>query len=250
MGASDRRERVRRSYDVVAEPYATGFRDELAHKPLDRALLNALLEQAGPGAPVADLGCGPGHVTGWLAAQGAAAVGVDLSGAMVELARKEHSAVGSRQGGAREFGVQGAAAAGVESSGAVVESARGEHPAVEFRQGDLLDLPARDGEFAAVVALYSIIHLTAAELPRAFQEIHRVLRPGGPVLVSFHIGSEVRHLTEWLGREVDIDFHFFAPGDVAEALDATGLTTYARLERVHHPEEVETRRAYLMARRR
>lgn len=213
MGASDRHERVRRSYDAVAEPYATGFRDELGHKPLDRALLTALLEQAGAGAPVADLGCGPGHVTGWLAAQGAAAVGIDLSGAMVELARTEH-------------------------------------PAIEFRQGDLLDLPARDGEFAAVVALYSIIHLTAAELPRAFQEIHRVLRPGGPLLVSFHIGAEVRRLTEWLGREVDVDFHFFAPDDVAEALDAAGLTTCARLERVHHPEEVETRRAYLMARRR
>ncbi|GAA4510448.1 class I SAM-dependent methyltransferase [Actinoallomurus oryzae] len=213
MVAFDSHERVRRTYDVVAEPYAAGFRDELAHKPLDRALLTALLEQAGAGAPVADLGCGPGHVTGWLADQGAAAVGVDLSGAMVELARKEH-------------------------------------PAVEFRQGDLLDLPARDGEFAAVVALYSIIHLTAAELTRAFQEIHRVLRPGGRLLVSFHIGSEVRHLTEWLGRDVDVDFHFFALDDIADELDAAGLTTYARLERGHHPEEVETRRGYLMAHRR
>ena len=35
---------VRKSYDTVAEQYATGFRDELADKPLDRALLASLAE--------------------------------------------------------------------------------------------------------------------------------------------------------------------------------------------------------------
>jgi trans-aconitate methyltransferase len=61
---------VRRSYDAVAEAYAAGFRDELAGKPQDRALLACLAEQAEPGAPVADLGCGPGHVAAWLADRG------------------------------------------------------------------------------------------------------------------------------------------------------------------------------------
>jgi ubiquinone/menaquinone biosynthesis C-methylase UbiE len=80
---------VRRSYDAVAEEYAAGFRDELESKPLDRALLASLVEQAGPGMPVADLGCGPGHITAWLAAQGAAAVGIDLSAGMVAVSRRE-----------------------------------------------------------------------------------------------------------------------------------------------------------------
>jgi ubiquinone/menaquinone biosynthesis C-methylase UbiE len=65
------------------------------------------------------------------------------------------------------------------------------------RPGDLLDLPAADGEFGAVVALYSIIHLAPGELSQGLAEIRRVLRPSGPALVSFHIGSEVRHLTGW-----------------------------------------------------
>ena len=60
-----RHDAARRSYDTVAEQYADGFRGELAHKPLDRALLGSLIEAAGAGAPVADLGCGPGHVAGW-----------------------------------------------------------------------------------------------------------------------------------------------------------------------------------------
>lgn len=203
---------VRRSYDAVAENYLAGFRDELAHKPLDRALLTALAEQTEPGTPIVDLGCGPGHVAAWLARGGATAVGVDLSDGMVAAA-------------GREF------------------------PDVEFRQGDLLDLPAKDQEFGAVIAFYSITHLRPGELRTAFAEMHRVLRPGGRVLVSFHIGTEVRHLTDWLGHEVDVDFHFFEPDDVAAEMTGAGLRVDARLERRNHPGEVETRRAYLMGSR-
>lgn len=46
------------SYDRVAATYAQHFVDELSHKPLDRALLSALIELAGTSAPIADIGCG------------------------------------------------------------------------------------------------------------------------------------------------------------------------------------------------
>lgn len=212
MEGSGRHGSVRRSYDAVAEKYATGFRDELAGKPLDRALLGCLIEQAGKGAPIADLGCGPGHVSAWLASHGATAVGVDLSAGMIAVGRREH-------------------------------------PEVEFRVGDFLELPATDGEFGAVVAFYSIIHLEPCELRRAFEQIHRVLRPAGLLLAAFHIGSEVRHLAEWWGHEVDVDFRFFEPQDVAEALQDAGFLVQMRLERTSYPAEIETRRAYLLARR-
>jgi ubiquinone/menaquinone biosynthesis C-methylase UbiE len=203
---------VRRTYDVVAENYLAGFRGELAHKPLDRGLLAALVEQSESGVPIADLGCGPGHVAAWLAGQGAAAVGIDLSENMVAAGR-------------REF------------------------PDVDFRQGDLLDLPAKDEEFGAVVALYSIIHLRPGELRSAFEEMHRVLRPGGQALVAFHIGTEVRHIGDWLGHEVDVDFHFFETGEVITEMTGAGFRVDVRLERRNHPQEVETRRAYLLGNR-
>jgi SAM-dependent methyltransferase len=203
---------VRRSYDTVAGDYANHLRDELAHKPLDRALLAALLEQTGPDVPIADLGCGPGHVSGWIADQGGVPVGIDLSAGMIERARTEH-------------------------------------PQVEFRVGDLLGLPAVDGEFGAVLALYSIIHLEPDDVVVAFAEIHRVLRPGGRALISFHVGTEVRHFAEWWGHAVDIDFRFLEPQRVTELLERAGFVVEARLERTNHPEEVETRRAYLLARR-
>lgn len=203
---------ARRSYDAVAEVYAADFRDELAGKPLDRALLAGLAEEAEEGAPIADLGCGPGHAAAWLTDRGVAAVGIDLSPAMIAVGRREY-------------------------------------PHVEFRVGDLLELPAADGELGAAFAFYSIIHLEAGELPQAFAEVHRVLRPGRNFLVAFHIGAEVRHLDEWLGQAVDVDFRFYQPAEIAAALEHAGFQTEMSLERVSYPGEVNTRRAYLLARR-
>ncbi|MFC5667263.1 class I SAM-dependent DNA methyltransferase [Kitasatospora misakiensis] len=203
--------RVRASYDTVAEEYRDRIGGELAFKVMDRALLGVVLEEAA-GGTVADLGCGPGHVTGWLGERGAEAVGVDLSPAMVAVARRDH-------------------------------------PGLEFRVGDLLGLPAADGEFAAAVALYSVIHLAPEELRPAFEEIRRVLRPSGVLLVSFHLGTEVRTLDEWWGHPVDVDFHFLEPDTVAGLLAEAGFTVTARLERGPYPEEAETRRGYLLARR-
>ncbi len=144
----------------------------------------------------------------------------------------------------------GASVVGVDLSEAMVEAGRRAFPGVEFRRGDLLDVPAADAEFGAVVALYSIIHLERGELPRAFAEIRRVLRPGGTLLVSFHIGSEVRHLSEFLGHALDVDFHFFALPEVVQVMEEAGFAVDARLDRANHPGEVETRRAYVVGRRR
>ncbi|WP_241968652.1 class I SAM-dependent methyltransferase [Streptomyces sp. ICBB 8177] len=193
--------------------YLARIGGELAYKPLDRALLAAVVEQAVADAPVADLGCGPGHVAGWLAEHGVrAVVGIDLSPAMVATARRAH-------------------------------------PACEFREGDLLELPAREGEFGAAVALYSVIHLEPAELPTAFAEFRRVLRPGAPLLLAFHVGTEIRHLTEWWGHEVDVDFHFHQPEAVLAPLREAGFTVTATMQRAPAPQEAETQRCYVLAHR-
>jgi SAM-dependent methyltransferase len=211
MPSAGDHDRVRESYDAVAHEYVARFGNELAGKPLDRALLAALIEQTDRGAPIADLGCGPGHVAAWLADHDHSAVGIDLSPGMIAIGRRNY-------------------------------------PQVEFREGDFLSLPAAEGEFGSVVALYSIIHLEPFELYLAFNEIHRTLRPSGLALVAFHIGTEVRHRADWWGHEVDVDFRFFEPAEVIEALEDAGFVVDAILERANYPEEVETRRAYILAR--
>ena len=54
-------------YDAVAEEYAARFFDELAAKPLDRALLECVVELTRGLGVVADIGCGPGQIARYLA---------------------------------------------------------------------------------------------------------------------------------------------------------------------------------------
>lgn len=116
---------ARAAYDAVAPAYDAQLGDELAGKPLDRALLQGFLEVAGTG-PVADVGCGPGHVTRFLAARHPNVLGIDLSPGMIAVARERA-------------------------------------PELAFAVGSILALPAADDAWSGAVALYSIIHLSAAE---------------------------------------------------------------------------------------
>ena len=46
-----------------------------------------------------------------------------------------------------------------------------------------------------------------------------------------------------------MDFRFFEPSDIARAIERAGFRVEMRLERLSYPQEVETCRAYLLARR-
>ena len=211
-------EPTRRSYDAVAEQYAAEIGGELATRPLDRALLAAFAELAGRGR-VGDLGCGPGHVAAHLRGLGCRPIGVDLSPAM--------SAVASRTN------------------------------AVPAASGDLTRLPLAAGALDGLVCLYAVIHLDADQRAAAYREFARVLRPGAPALISFHIrdaesaaGAE-RHRDEWWGHDVDLTFRFLDPEAEAAELDAAGFAPVGRLDRAPIPDvEHQSERSYLLVARR
>jgi SAM-dependent methyltransferase len=106
-------------------------------------------------------------------------------------------------------------------------------------------LPAGDASWAGVTAFYAICHVAPEELDRIFAEFHRVVRPGGPLLVAFHAGDEMRHADELLGVPVDLDFYRHPPEHVAARLNEAGLAVEATLQRKpYEPLEVATQRAY------
>jgi SAM-dependent methyltransferase len=87
---------IRVSYDEVAVSYADQQCDSLDGEPYLRAALGlfADLVRDSGGGPVADLGCGPGHVTAHLQQLGISAFGIDLSPVMIDVA--QHSYPGLR----------------------------------------------------------------------------------------------------------------------------------------------------------
>jgi ubiquinone/menaquinone biosynthesis C-methylase UbiE len=209
---ADSHEQTAASYDRVASIYAEQYRGELVHKPLDRALLTTLIELSGASGPMADIGCGPGHVARFLRDHGAMTTGIDLSAGMVD-------------------------------------AARATHPEVEFRQGNMLDLPLDDDSLAAIVTFYAIIHLRPEEIGPAFREFRRVLKPGGLLLPAFHVGDECIHRSEWWDQPVDLDFQFFAPAAIEAALVESGFSVEMSLQRrPYEPYEFPSRRAYILAR--
>lgn len=212
-------DRVVASYDAVAARYAEENGDELDDKPIDRALYACFAELVGAGAKVGDVGCGPGHVTRHLADLGLDIVGVDPSPGMITVARRRY-------------------------------------PGLAFRGGSLTDLGEEDGAWSGAVAPYSLIHLAPADRSAAYAELARTIAPGGWLLISFHVSmsdqapGSVKHLDDWWGHEVDVDFYFLDPADIETGLTEAHFRTMPRMEREPWPDvEAQSRRCYLLAHR-
>jgi SAM-dependent methyltransferase len=199
-------------YDAVAEEYAARFFDELAAKPLDRALLDCLVELTRGVGVIADIGCGPGQIARYLADHGAQAMGIDLSPEMVRLAQRLS-------------------------------------PDIPFRVGDMLALDLGANSLGGIAAFYSVIHAPPDQIPQVMREFYRVLRLGGLALLAFHIGDEVRHLDEWWEKPVSLDVYFYQPETLARRLEEAGFRIEAKVERAHYIDSVEhpSQRGYLLA---
>ena len=202
-------------YDHVAEDYAHQFWDELAKKPFDRMMLDWLAEKVNGSGVICDLGCGPGQIARYLHGRGVQVCGVDLSPAMVKQAQRLN-------------------------------------PDIAFQQGNMLALTdVADNLYGGIAAFYSIIHIPRALVVEALRELSRVLRPQGSILLTFHIGQQIKHLDEWWGKKVSLDFIFFETEEMKGYLKAAGFGLEEVIEREPYPEvEVQTRRAYIFAKKR
>ncbi|MDT9700939.1 class I SAM-dependent methyltransferase [Streptomyces sp. P17] len=194
---------TREAYDAVAPTYAQLFRGELRDRPLDRAMLGAFAEvvRASGGGRVADLGCGPGHVTAYLDGLGLAAYGVDASSAMIELAREAY-------------------------------------PDLRFDVGSMAALDIADGVLCGVLSRWSIIHTPPQELPVILGEFHRVLAPGGHLLLGFSASDGPSHPTQVFDHTVAPAYRW-SPDHLAAMLRTTGLAEVARM--VREPEPTDRR---------
>jgi SAM-dependent methyltransferase len=202
---------IRSAYDTVAPNYSELLRTALTTKPFDRAMLVAFADliKSGSLGWVADLGCGPGHVTAFLHGQGLNVFGVDLSSQMVAVAKKDY-------------------------------------PALRFHVGSIRALALDSGTLGGISAWYSIIHTPPAQLPATFDEFSRVLVEGGYLALAFQVGNERVHIEQAYGHLVCLDTYRMDPNKTTDLLASAGLIVKARL--VRQPDASEkVSQAYLLA---
>lgn len=186
---------TRTSYDAVAEHYADQTRDSLATRPYLRAMVTlfADLVRAAGGGPVADVGCGPGHVTRFLHDAGLDAFGIDLSPAMVEVARRDH-------------------------------------PGLRFEVGSMTELTLPSDSAGGLLAWWSLIHMPDDEAALALACFRRVLRPGAPLMVGFHEGNGTTWKTDgYGGHPMNVHVHRRPPARVTAWLHQAGFAVEARI---------------------
>lgn len=138
------------AYDSVADLYTEFVAGILDGAPLDRAILAGFadLVRASGNTDVVEVGCGPGHMTAHLRDLGLAPFGLDISPALIDIARAAH-------------------------------------PDLRFDLASMDAVDAPDASLGGVMSWYSAIHTPPAELRHYLDEFHRVLAPGGHLLLGF-----------------------------------------------------------------
>lgn len=204
---------VRTAYDTVAEHYAEAFANDLLALPLDRKVLDKVVQLIPAGESVLDLGCGPGQVGQYLAERGLLVVGMDLAQQMLQVAR-------------RRIGIGRIACA------------------------DMRSMPFRSGAFSGVAAYYSIHNLPRPSLPTAFAEIHRILKPSGWFVAATHLGDGEVYSNEFLGHDIKtVGGVLYRDDELLLALERHSFVVEEVRYRDPMPHEHNTRRIYLICRR-
>jgi ubiquinone/menaquinone biosynthesis C-methylase UbiE len=182
--------------------------------PVDRAMLVAFIEMIDrqPTNRVADVGCGPGRAAAFMAERGLDVVGVDVSKSMLAIARAAH-------------------------------------PHIEFNEGQLDALPLEAGAISGAVCWYSIIYTPLARLHEAFDELARVLIPGGHLLLAFQAGTEPVHREHAFGTHLPLTSYRHSVQAVVDTLEGAGFRIYTTALRAPELEHETTDQGFVIASR-
>ena len=138
---------VHQGYDRCAAAYAAARQQEAVPQ------LSLLTSRLASTAHVLDIGCGAGVPVARALSERFTVTGVDISGAMINLARQHV-------------------------------------PHATFIESDVMALDFPPASFDAIVSFYAIFHIPREEHPELFRRIHRWLKPGGYLLASLAFHDE------------------------------------------------------------
>ena len=168
-----------------------------------------LLQESG-GKTVLDLGCGTGRHVIYLASQGCRVFGFDLAAEGLKLTKKWLN----------EKNLQ----AGL------------------LRQNMYEVFPYPDGSFDGVISIQVIHHGRLQQVRSAVDELLRVLKPGGILLVTVPLVSRSKYPSEEIepatfvplaGYEKGLPHHIFPPQDFKSLFEGCEILDYYRDDDVH-----------------
>ena len=202
-------------FDVAAEKYVQFVGTEInstTEHPIDRALLVGFVDMIKRQANgrIADVGCGPGRVAAFMADCGLDVVGVDVSQAMLAVARTAH-------------------------------------PDIEFEEGQLNALPIETGALTGAVCWYSIIYTPLNRLDEVFDELARVLMPGGHLLLAFQAEGEPVHRDDAFGTHLPLTSYRHEVQEVAGCLENAGFQICSTALRAPEFEHETTSQGFVVA---
>lgn len=166
-----RQDTMRAHFDAMARKFGKHYVPGRSWKGIAEALFSIL-----PPMTIADMGAGDGDLSQLLARRAKKVIAIDNSEKMVE------------------YGAARAESQGVKN--------------LEFRKGDMEDVPIRDGSVDLAFFSQALHHAQHPE--RAVSEAHRILKPGGRIIVldlMRHSYEEAREMYAdlWLGfTEVEV----------------------------------------------
>ena len=215
MAGEDHVATAKAVYDMTAPAYVRFVGTEISaatEGPIDQSLLVAFVELVKRRSieRVADIGCGPGRAAAFMAARGLDVVGVDISQAMLSVARSAH-------------------------------------PHIKFEGGQLDALPFETGVFGGAVCWYSIIYTPPGRLAEAFAELTRVLMPGGYLLLAFQAEDEPIHRANAHGTHLPLTSYRHSVQDIADRLEDLDFRIYTTVLRAPDLENETTFQGFVIA---
>lgn len=178
---------VRLNAEDLFDSVGPSYEDAFATCTEQQASVDWLIQRLPPNATVLDIGCGTGRpVCSALAAAGHSAIGIDISGAMIDAAR--HNV-----------------------------------PAARFEKADIKTFtPGEGNKYDAITVYFSLIaSVTQQEIKDVFAKIHSWLKPGGFfVFATVPISGESLEIF-WMGRPITVSS--LSQEEALEALKAIGF---------------------------
>jgi ubiquinone/menaquinone biosynthesis C-methylase UbiE len=138
------------------------------------------------GARVLDVGCGTGTDSIYLEKNGLNVEGIDLSKAMIKIAKERA-------------------------------------PQIKFKIMDMRCLKYPDNSFDGIFVAYSLIHIPAKDVKKTLEELKRVLKVGGIAYFALQEGKGEKFLKEPLNQRYKTFLHLFTIKEFTNLLKANGF---------------------------